>query len=1371
MKNHLFLALLCCFTLLHQSGMYAKSYTESGGENITRIIKFETAECVPGGILYVDADAAGTNDGLSWSNAYLKLQDALLIACACAEPVQIWVAAGTYYPDEGIGQTDNLRTSSFLLCNNVAIYGGFNGTESLLSQRNWTSNVTTLSGDIDQVAGLTNNAYHVLIGSATNNTAILDGFTVSGGNANGGGANNNGGGMLNLSGSPMLRNMRYTANNAGTSGGAIHNSQSSPVILNSTFISNTSPIVGGAITAEVNSHMTVIDCDFISNVGTINGGAIAISQSNPIFRDCRFIGNTSQEGGGIYAFRMVTTLTNCLFSGNRATNRGAGLHLTTDSNSKLLNCTISGNHATGNGGGILLWNTPNLTLVNTIIHNNRAAGSNTSTSASIFRDNATASFSYCLVANSGGSGSWIAAIGVNGGNNIDINPQFVLAVDPLTAPTALGNLSITGFSPAIGAGSNAAYDVVGDPQNDLDLANNPRVFDYSLGGIIDMGPYEFQGESACPDGAIVFVKANAAGSNNGSSWANAFTKLQDALLAANVCPGVTQIWVAAGTYYPDEGIGQTNNLRTISFQLKNNLAVYGGFNGTESALSERNWTSNVTTLSGDIDQVATATNNSYHVLLGSGTNNTAILDGFTVSGGNANGGGANNSGGGMLNQSGSPMLRNMRFTANNAGTSGGAMHNSQSSPVILNSTFISNTSPIVGGAITVEVNSHMTVTNCDFINNVGTINGGAIAVSQSNPIFRDCRFIGNTSQEGGGIYAFRMVTTITNCLFSGNRSSNRGAALHLTTDANSTLINCTITGNHATGNGGGILLWNTPNLTLRNTIIWNNRAAGSNVSTAASIFRDNATASFAYCLVANSGGSGAGWQSAIGVDGGNNLASDPLFVTNVDPVTAPTTAGNLHLQLASPAINSGNNAFNPTLVDLDGNPRIADDVIDMGPYELPCTSAIWYADADGDGFGDAGSSISTCDESPEGYVSNDDDCDDTNGSSYPGATESCDGEDNNCNGQIDEGVLTTFHADQDLDGFGDADHDTTTCDLPEGFVTNSLDCNDSDAAVHPEADEVCDGIDNDCDGFIDDTDPDVIDQVIWYADVDGDGYGDPAITISACFQPEGYVSNNEDCDDTNENIHPGAEICNGIDDDCDGIVDDGLSCEIDDGDGDGIEDSIDNCPADENPGQEDSDCDGVGDACDLCPGGDDSIDENEDGQPDCFYLPAYEDLPAEWICAPNKIAVSHINNDGTCQTLCLSYNAAQAHLNHGDYLGPCNAVDCPPAMVQVQEHVDPSTGRGVHGHEHAAVEHHGSGDMDIAVYPNPSEGHFHIHLDQNLVMPVTLRVYNELSKMSFQLTIVEPHSELSLGDAYPAGCYWLAFQSANAVKYVKIVKL
>ncbi|MBM4368509.1 MAG: VCBS repeat-containing protein [Deltaproteobacteria bacterium] len=180
-----------------------------------------------------------------------------------------------------------------------------------------------------------------------------------------------------------------------------------------------------------------------------------------------------------------------------------------------------------------------------------------------------------------------------------------------------------------------------------------------------------------------------------------------------------------------------------------------------------------------------------------------------------------------------------------------------------------------------------------------------------------------------------------------------------------------------------------------------------------------------------------------------------------------------------------------------------------------------------------------------------DDCDDTDASSYPGGTETCDERDNNCDGHADEGVSSTFFLDADADGYGSNAGSTTGCDTPAGYSKNASDCNDADAAIHPGAAEACDGLDQDCDGEVDEGVTNT-----WYADADDDGYGNPATGQALCARPEGGVIDGTDCDDTDGDVHPGAaERCNGNDDDCDGSVDPDSALDAptwyEDGDGDG----------------------------------------------------------------------------------------------------------------------------------------------------------------------------------------------------------------------------
>ncbi|MFM7204371.1 MAG: MopE-related protein [Myxococcota bacterium] len=213
------------------------------------------------------------------------------------------------------------------------------------------------------------------------------------------------------------------------------------------------------------------------------------------------------------------------------------------------------------------------------------------------------------------------------------------------------------------------------------------------------------------------------------------------------------------------------------------------------------------------------------------------------------------------------------------------------------------------------------------------------------------------------------------------------------------------------------------------------------------------------------------------------------------------------------------------------------------------STSTYYADADGDGYGNPGRPLAAC-KLPAGYVADNTDCDDTKNTIYPGAPESCNGIDDNCNAQTDEGVKSSYYVDSDKDGYGKAGSTPTqACSAPSGYVNNNTDCDDTLNTVYPGAAEACNGRDDDCDGVIDDNAP----TTAWYQDSDGDGYGNASVTQQACTKPTGYVSNNTDCDDTRASVYPGAvEQCNNIDDDCDKLIDEGVPATwYKDGDGDG----------------------------------------------------------------------------------------------------------------------------------------------------------------------------------------------------------------------------
>ena len=198
----------------------------------------------------------------------------------------------------------------------------------------------------------------------------------------------------------------------------------------------------------------------------------------------------------------------------------------------------------------------------------------------------------------------------------------------------------------------------------------------------------------------------------------------------------------------------------------------------------------------------------------------------------------------------------------------------------------------------------------------------------------------------------------------------------------------------------------------------------------------------------------------------------------------------------------------------------------------------WYSDVDGDSYGDSSSTYESCYISL-GWVADDTDCDDGNVNVNPGADEYCDGIDNDCDTDIDEdGAVdaVTWYADVDGDTYGDPTNTYESCSISSGWVASDTDCDDGNVNINPGADEYCDGIDNDCDTDVDEDES--VDTVTWYADVDGDTYGDPTNTYESCYISSGWVADSGDCNDSDVGISPSAvEICDLVDNECDGIID------------------------------------------------------------------------------------------------------------------------------------------------------------------------------------------------------------------------------------------
>jgi predicted outer membrane repeat protein len=657
---------------------------------------------------------------------------------------------------------------------------------------------------------------------------------------------------------------------------------------NATDGSASSEICGGGLILQNSSvGVTVTDSTFSGNKavfgGSIfNGGTLTVTNST-------FSGNSADYGGGVINAGTLT-MTNSTFSGNYATVNGGGIN-----NLGTLNLynSILANSTSGND----CWKT-----LGTVTGNNNLIETDSPTKACGTTspiNNTDPKLADTLAYNGGETQTFALLPGspaINAGTATDApstDQRGILRATQGGAGYDIGAYEVVYATPTVTGISPASGTTVGGASVTITGTNFTDAIGVTIGGTAATSLYVVSstsitavtpvgtagaqdvvvtvpGGSGTGTGLFTYIptvdryvdSAATTGAYNGTSWANAFTNLQDALASTS---GGT-IYVAKGTYKPG-----TN--RTDTFQLKNNVTLQGGY---PTGGGTRDSKANVTILSGNIGDTEVNTDNSYNVVTASGTDSSAILEGFTVSGGN----GDDSDGGGMRNVNGSPTIREVTFSDNRA-SYGGGMYNDGGSP---------------------------TLTNVTFSNNLAQYNGGGIhGIDAGNPVLQNVTFSGNSADYGGGMYNENTMS-LTNVTFSGNTANTSGGGIY-SSNGNLTLMNVTFNGNSASQGNGGALFKDGGTVTATNCIFWGNSEE---------IYKNNPV-TVTYSVV----------ESGY-AEGTNILTTDPLLDTLKDNGGFTKT---MRLKTGSPAIDAGTPTGAPS-TDQRGITRPQNALYDIGAYEV-----------------------------------------------------------------------------------------------------------------------------------------------------------------------------------------------------------------------------------------------------------------------------------------------------------------------------------------------------------------------------------------------------------------------------------------------------